>query len=148
MGFEPQQPRSTLESVNEFVERMALGIEKAKQHLQRRKTSTPCTTTADVSRPRYLHQETKFGWMEATSPPTDRHLSCHTDAWAPLPSKPVSAMAHTASLCPPTSAAFTPSSLWSSCPPCLLIPSLADDLHRPHPQLSSTARKSMRSRRY
>jgi hypothetical protein len=30
MGFEPQQPRSTLESVNEFAERMALGIEEAK----------------------------------------------------------------------------------------------------------------------
>jgi hypothetical protein len=30
MGFEPQQPRSNLESVNDFVERMALGIEEAK----------------------------------------------------------------------------------------------------------------------
>jgi hypothetical protein len=30
MGFEPQQPRSKLESVNEFVDRMALGIEEAK----------------------------------------------------------------------------------------------------------------------
>jgi hypothetical protein len=30
MGFEPQQPRSTLESANEFMERMALGIEEAK----------------------------------------------------------------------------------------------------------------------
>jgi hypothetical protein len=30
MGFEPQQPRSTLESANEFAECMALGIEEAK----------------------------------------------------------------------------------------------------------------------
>jgi hypothetical protein len=30
MGFEPQQPCSTLKSVNEFAERMALGIEEAK----------------------------------------------------------------------------------------------------------------------
>jgi hypothetical protein len=30
MGFEPQQPRSKLESVNEFADRMALGIEEAK----------------------------------------------------------------------------------------------------------------------
>jgi transposase InsO family protein len=30
MGFEPQQPRSTLESANEFAERIALGIEEAK----------------------------------------------------------------------------------------------------------------------
>jgi hypothetical protein len=49
---------------------------------------------------------------------------------------------------PPTSTAFTPSSLWSNCPLRLLMPSLADDLHHPHPQLSSMARKSMRSRRY
>jgi hypothetical protein len=49
MGFEPQQPWSTLESVNEFVEHMVLGIEEAKWHLQRRKTSMPCITTADVS---------------------------------------------------------------------------------------------------
>jgi hypothetical protein len=33
MGFEPQQPRSTLESANEFVEHMALGIEEAKAAL-------------------------------------------------------------------------------------------------------------------
>jgi hypothetical protein len=30
MGFERQQPRSNLESVNDFAERMALGIEEAK----------------------------------------------------------------------------------------------------------------------
>jgi hypothetical protein len=33
IGFEPQQPRSTLESVNEFAEHMALGIEEAKAAL-------------------------------------------------------------------------------------------------------------------
>jgi hypothetical protein len=33
MGFEPQQPHSTLESVNRFAERMALGIEEAKAAL-------------------------------------------------------------------------------------------------------------------
>jgi hypothetical protein len=32
-GFEPQQPRSTLESVNDFAERIALGIEEAKAAL-------------------------------------------------------------------------------------------------------------------
>jgi hypothetical protein len=37
MGFEPQQLRSTLESVNEFVERMALGIEEAKAALTKAK---------------------------------------------------------------------------------------------------------------
>jgi hypothetical protein len=33
MGFEPQQPHSTLESANEFAEHMALGIEEAKAAL-------------------------------------------------------------------------------------------------------------------
>jgi transposase InsO family protein len=37
MGFEPQQQRSTLESVNEFAERMALGIEEAKVALTKAK---------------------------------------------------------------------------------------------------------------
>jgi hypothetical protein len=30
MGFEPQQPRSNLELVNEFMEHISLGIEEAK----------------------------------------------------------------------------------------------------------------------
>jgi hypothetical protein len=33
MGFEPQQPRSTLELANKFVEHIALGIEEAKAAL-------------------------------------------------------------------------------------------------------------------
>jgi hypothetical protein len=33
MGFEPQQPCSTLESANEFTEHIALGIEEAKAAL-------------------------------------------------------------------------------------------------------------------
>jgi hypothetical protein len=37
MGFEPQQPCSSLESVNEFMERMALGIEEAKVALTKAK---------------------------------------------------------------------------------------------------------------
>jgi hypothetical protein len=37
MGFEPQQPHSNLESVNEFMEHMALGIEEAKVALTKAK---------------------------------------------------------------------------------------------------------------
>jgi hypothetical protein len=37
MGFEPQQPHSTLESANEFAEHMALGIEEAKVVLTKAK---------------------------------------------------------------------------------------------------------------
>jgi hypothetical protein len=37
MGFEPQQPCSTLESANEFAEHMTLGIEEAKAALTKAK---------------------------------------------------------------------------------------------------------------
>jgi hypothetical protein len=37
MGFEPQQPRSTSESANKFVEHIALGIEEAKAALTKAK---------------------------------------------------------------------------------------------------------------
>jgi hypothetical protein len=37
MGFEPQQPCSKLESVNEFADHMALGIEEAKSALTKAK---------------------------------------------------------------------------------------------------------------
>jgi hypothetical protein len=37
MGFEPQRPRSKLESVNEFVERMAQGLEEAKSAIAKAK---------------------------------------------------------------------------------------------------------------
>jgi hypothetical protein len=37
MGFEPQQPRSTLELANEFMERIALEVEEAKVALTKAK---------------------------------------------------------------------------------------------------------------
>jgi hypothetical protein len=37
IGFKPQQPCSTLESANEFVQRIALGIEEAKVALTKAK---------------------------------------------------------------------------------------------------------------
>jgi hypothetical protein len=37
MGFEPQQPRSTLEPVNNFAERIARGIEEVKAALTKAK---------------------------------------------------------------------------------------------------------------
>jgi hypothetical protein len=37
IGFEPQQPRSTLELANEFAEHIALGIEEAKAVLTKAK---------------------------------------------------------------------------------------------------------------
>jgi transposase InsO family protein len=96
MGFEPQQPCSNLESVNDFAEHMALGIEEAKAAL---------TKVKDEYTMYYNHRREpapvfapgdRVWWMEATSPPTDHHLSSLTNTWAPLSSKLVSAMAHTA----------------------------------------------------
>jgi hypothetical protein len=37
MGFEPQQPRLTLETVNEFMDHMAQGLEEAKVALTKAK---------------------------------------------------------------------------------------------------------------
>jgi hypothetical protein len=79
MGFEPHQPHSNLESVNEFTDCMALRIEEAKAALTKAKDEHTMFTTANASLPRYTHQETESGWMEATSPPTDHRLSSHTD---------------------------------------------------------------------
>jgi transposase InsO family protein len=80
MGFEPQQARSTLESANEFAERIALGIEEAKAALTKAKDEHAMFYNRRREPAPYTHQETESGWMEVTSPPTDRRLSCHTDA--------------------------------------------------------------------
>jgi hypothetical protein len=71
MGFEPQQPRSTLESANEFVECIALGIEEAKAALtkakdehamfyNRRREPAPVYAPGDslVGWKRHCHQQT------------------------------------------------------------------------------------------
>jgi hypothetical protein len=58
MGFEPQQPRSQVESVNEFKDRMAKGLEEAKaaltkakeeyaQYYNRRRTPAPVFQPGD-----------------------------------------------------------------------------------------------------
>jgi hypothetical protein len=79
MGSEPQQPCSNLESVNEFAERMAQGLEEAKVAL---------TKVKDEYTMYYNHWHeptlvftlgTESGWMEVISPPTDCCLNCLTD---------------------------------------------------------------------
>jgi hypothetical protein len=76
MGFEPQQPRSTLELANEFAEHMALGIEEAKvaltkakdeyfMYYNRRREPAPVFAPGDRV------------WLEL--PPIDHRLSCLTD---------------------------------------------------------------------
>jgi hypothetical protein len=74
MGFEPQQPRSTLESANEFAERIARGIEEAKAAL---------TKAKDEHAMFYNHQREHAPvyapgdrvWLDASDIATNRPLS-------------------------------------------------------------------------
>jgi hypothetical protein len=80
MGFEPQQPWSTLESANEFAECIVLGIEEAKAALtkakdkyamfyNRRREPAPVFAPGDRV------------WLDGSDIATNRPLSsCHTDA--------------------------------------------------------------------
>jgi hypothetical protein len=61
MGFEPQQPHSKLESVNEFADRIALGIEEANRHSPRQRMNTPCITTSVGSLHWFSHKVTGSG---------------------------------------------------------------------------------------
>jgi hypothetical protein len=58
MGFEPQQPHSTLELANEFAEHIALGIEKVKVALTKVKNEY---ATVNMSLLQYLHQGKESG---------------------------------------------------------------------------------------
>jgi hypothetical protein len=146
MGFEPQQPHSNLESVNEFAERMALGIEEAKVALMKAKDEYAMYYN-HRHEPAPVFAPGDKVWLDGSDIATNQPSSkLSHQRLGPFVIK--ACVGHAASPCPPTSATFTLSSLWSNCPPRLLIPSLANDLHHPHPQLSSTVRKSMRSRRY
>jgi hypothetical protein len=61
MGFEPQQPRSTLESVNKFVECVALGIEKAKAALTKAKDEYAMYYNCQREPAWYSHQGIESG---------------------------------------------------------------------------------------
>jgi hypothetical protein len=84
MGFEPNQPRLKLESINKFADRIAKGLEEVKlaitkvkdehaMYYNRRREPTPI-----------FAPETGSGSMEATSPPIDHPRNCPTVTWAPL----------------------------------------------------------------
>jgi hypothetical protein len=116
MGFEPQQPCSKLESVNEFTEHMAQGLEEAKVTLTKVKDEyvmyyNQCQEPAPV-----FTQGDKVWLMEVTSLPTDHYLNCHTDAWACLLLTCVSVEVYTILSSLPISAVSTQSSRLASCP--------------------------------
>ena len=62
MGFEPHQPPSRVEVVNEFTDRMKTTLEEAKAALAKAKDEMARyykSTTDDVPRLRYSHPATK-----------------------------------------------------------------------------------------
>jgi hypothetical protein len=70
MGFEPQQPCSTLESVNEFVEHMALGIEEVKAALTKAKDEYTMYSDASL----VFTPEDRV-WLDGSDIATNRLLS-------------------------------------------------------------------------
>jgi hypothetical protein len=148
MGFEPKQPHSNLESVNEFTDHMALGIEEAKVALTKAKDEYTMYYNRQHE-PALVSAPGDKVWLDGSDIATNRPSSKLSHGHlCPFVIEACVSLGAYHLACPPNSAAFTPSSPWSSCFQYLLIPSLADDLHHPHPELSSMVRKSMRSRRY
>jgi hypothetical protein len=145
MGFKPHRPRSKLESVNEFVERMAQGLEEAKSAIA--KVKDEYTMYYNCRRePAPVFKPGDKVWLDGSDITTNRPSSKLSHRSLLL--KYASAEAHIILLSLPTSAAFTPCSPWSNCLLRIQIPCLADVLHHPHPKLLSTVRTSMRSRPY
>jgi hypothetical protein len=79
MGFEPHHPPSNLELVNEFMDCMALGIEEAKVALTKAKGKQTMYYNRQCKPAPVFTPGEKSGRMEATSPPINHRLSCHTD---------------------------------------------------------------------
>jgi hypothetical protein len=104
MGFKPQQPQSTLESGNEFAERIAMGIEEAKAALTKAKDEQAMFYNRQCE-PAPVFAPGDRVWLDGSDIATNRPSS-----------KLASAMAYTALNSLTTSTAFTQSSLWSSCP--------------------------------
>jgi hypothetical protein len=149
MDFKPQQLCSNMESVNEFVECMAQGLEEV----------TVAFTKVKDEYTMY------YNWWCKSAPiftPGDRVWLDGSDITTNRPSSELSHQClgffvvkacvghgtYCLALPPLAFTTSTQSSPWSSCPLRILIPSLADNLHHPHSQLSLTVRKSMRSRLY
>jgi hypothetical protein len=74
MGFEPQQPRSDLESVNEFAECMALGIEEAKAALTKAKDTYTMYYNCQCE-PALVFAPGDKVWLDRSNIATNRLLS-------------------------------------------------------------------------
>jgi hypothetical protein len=96
MGFEPQQPCSHLEAVNEFVNRMALGIEEAKVALTKVKDEYTMYYNCRCE-PALVFAPGDRVWLDRSNITTNRPSSkLSHQCLGPLLLKPVLAMAHTA----------------------------------------------------
>jgi hypothetical protein len=74
MGFEPQQPWSTLESANEFAERIALGIEEAKAALTKVKDEHAMFYNRR-RKPAPVYAPGDRGWLDGSDIATNRPSS-------------------------------------------------------------------------
>jgi hypothetical protein len=87
MGFEPQQPWSTLEMVNNFMDHMAQGLEEAKVSLTKAKDEY---VIIDTSLHPSLSQATRSSWMGVILLHINCHPNCCIDNSANSQSRPVS----------------------------------------------------------
>jgi hypothetical protein len=115
MGFEPQQPRLTLESVNDLMDHMAQGLEEANAALAKAKDKYMMCYNHQYEPVPVFSPGNKV-WMEVTLLPTDHYSSCLIDDSGHLQSKPASDMEPTAFLCHPSFDIYILYSLLSSCP--------------------------------
>jgi hypothetical protein len=74
MGFEPHQPHSNLESVNKFMECMALGIEEAKAALTKAKDEYTMYYNCQCE-PALVFAPGDRAWLDGSDIATNRQLS-------------------------------------------------------------------------
>jgi hypothetical protein len=146
MGFEPQQPRSTLESANEFADCIALGIEEAKVALTKAKDEYAMFYNRRRE-PAPIFAPGDRVWLDGSDIATNQPSSklSHRCLGPFVIESCIGHGAYHLKL-PHHFRRLHPVFPVVNCPSPPLILSFADDLRNPHPQLLSMARRSTRSR--
>jgi hypothetical protein len=83
VAFEPAQPASPLETVNEFTDRMHSTLTEAKAALAKaQEDMTHYYNQRREPAPEYI--PTRYTWMGVTFGPPDHPRSWHTISWVPM----------------------------------------------------------------
>jgi len=125
MGFEPHQPWSRMESINEFKDRMTDTLDEAKAALAKSKDDMITTTGNEPQ----LWSSRRAIWsslMLATFRPLDLHVSFLTGDWDHSQLTVTLVTVRTSSAFLRRWVGFIPSSMWSNYLWLLLTPFLAD----------------------